>query len=96
MIQKNPHDVRMHYNLAEAHFSAGHTVEALKCFERLKQSPGVSPNLYIRIAASYEKLGNPRMAQKTLHELLAKNLPVDAKQTVQAALVQLNQRYQLS
>ena len=96
MIQKTPLDTRLQYNLAEAHFSAGNTVEALKCFERLKQSPGISPNLFIRIAACYEKLGNPLMAQKTLHELLAKNLPVDAKQTIQAALSKLNQRYQLS
>ncbi len=96
MIQKDPRDTRLQYNLAEAHFSAGNTIEALKSFERLKQSPGISPNLYIRIATCFEKLGNPLMAQKTLHELLAKNLPVDAKQTIQSALAKLNQRYQLS
>ncbi len=96
MLQKNPQDGRLWYNLAEAHFGAGNTVEALKTFERLKGSPQISPNLFIRIAACYEKLGNPRKAQNTLQELLSRNIPADAKHTIQTALAKLNQQYQLS
>ena len=96
LIQKNPHDPKMWYNLAETHFSSGKTAEALQCFERLKQTPAITPNLFIRIAACHEKLGNPRAAQRSLKELLAKNIPPDARNTVQMALNKLNGRYQLS
>lgn len=96
LIQKNPQDPRLWYNLAESHFSAGNTAEALKAFERVKQAPGANPNTYLRIAICYEKLGNPRMAQFSLKELLAQNLPASAKQDIQNTLAKLNQRYQLS
>ncbi|EKD48798.1 MAG: designed protein CTPR3, partial [uncultured bacterium] len=97
MIQKNPQDHRLWHNIAEAHFSAGNTIEALKSFERVKKAMGANnPNTYLRIASCYEKLGNPRMAQAHLKELLSKNIPAPAKQTIEDTLSKLNQQYQLS
>ncbi len=96
LLKENPQDSRLGYNLAEAHFSAGNTVEALKTFEQLKIIPTINPNLYVRIAACYEKIGNPLMAKKTLQELLSKNIPQDAKHTIQTALAKLNQQYKMS
>ncbi len=96
MLQKNPSDSKLWYNLAETYFGQGKTVEALKTFERLKHNPAISPNLYIRIAACYEKIGNPLMAKRTLQELLTRNIPEDAKQTVKTALAELNQHYHMS
>ena len=96
MLLKNPHDPKTQYNLAEAHFSDGKIVEALECFERLKRNNAITPNLFIRIASCYEKLGNPHRAKLALEELLQKKLPSDAKTTVQAALQKLIQQYRLS
>lgn len=96
LLQKNSNDVQLWHNLAEAHFSAGNTVEALKTFERIKQASGANPNTYMRIASCYEKLGNPRMAQSSLKDLLAQNLPAEARQQVQTALSKINQQYRLT
>ena len=96
MIRKYPQDAKIWYNLAETHFSAGRTVDALNCFEKLRKNPAISPNLYIRIAACYEKIGNPQRAKHTLEELLRKNLPPDAKQIVMTALHKLAQTYHLA
>ncbi len=59
LITKNPHDAKVWYNLAETHFSGEKIKEALHCFERLAHSPDIAPNLFVRIATCYEKLGNP-------------------------------------
>lgn len=96
LLQKNPDDVRLWHNLAESHFSAGNALEALKMFERVKQTPHAHPNTYMRIAACYEQLGNPRMAQSSLKQLLQQPIPKDAKQQVQTALSKINQQYRLS
>ncbi|MFC1870651.1 tetratricopeptide repeat protein [Candidatus Dependentiae bacterium] len=96
LLQKSPNDGRLWHNLAESQFSAGNTAQALKAFERVKLIPGAHPNTYMRIASCYEKLGNPRMAQSSLKELLRQPIPEEAKQSVQTALSKINQQYRLS
>lgn len=96
LLQKTPEDPRAWYNLAESYFSAGRTSEALTAFLKLKNSPGITANLFIRIAACQEKLGNPRAAKSSLEELLAMNLPEDARQTVTQARNKLVAQYRLS
>lgn len=96
LLQKTPHDPKLWYNLAETHFSAGNTSQALAAFSRLKNSPGITPNLFVRIAACHEKMGNYTLARQSLDELLRKNLPEDARQTVVQARNKLVEQYKLS
>ena len=93
LLRKNPQDSRIWYNLAETYFSAGNTHQALDYFSRLKGLPGIGPNLYIRIAACYEKLGMMKQAKNTLQELLAQKLEPHDKQIVQAAIQKLSEQY---
>ena len=95
LSHKNPQDLKVWYNLAEAYFSAGNVFAALAHFERLKHIPVVAPNLHLRIAACYEKLGNPRQAKVTLEELLRKKLPDVVKDTVRLTLHKLVEQYHL-
>ena len=96
IIRANPRDTRTLYNLAETHFSAGKTQKALECFNRIKNLPGITPNVFTRIATCYEKLGNPMQAKHTLQELLCKNIPPEARQSIEDSLHKLIARYKLA
>lgn len=96
LIQQHPQDMRFRYNLAEAYFSAGKTTTALAHFDRLKGLPGITPNIFLRIASCHEKLGNPRQAKKTLEDLLKKNMPPDMKKQLELTLNKLVTQYKLS
>ena len=93
LVQRDPQDSRLWYNLAEAHFSAGNTQKALEYFNRLKGLPGIGLNLYIRIAACFEKIGLMAQAKQSLQELLQKPLNQDDRVTVQAAINKLQEQY---
>ena len=96
LIQQNPQDMRWRYNIAEAYFSAGKINSALAEFDRLKNLPGITPNVFLRIAACHEKLGNPRQAKSSLEDLLKKNLPQDARKQLELAHNKLITQYKLS
>ena len=96
MSAQYPQDMRMSYNLAEAYFSTGKTDRALAHFNRLKDLPGITPNLFLRIAACHEKLGNPHQAKHSLEELLRKNLPKESRQQLEVALHKLVTQYGLT
>ncbi len=96
MLTHNASDAKVWYNLAETYFSAGRTQDALGCFERLTRSSEISPNLFLRIAACHEKLGQPQKAKQMLELLLHKNIPASAKETVITALQTLKQQYHLA
>lgn len=96
MIHKNPTDAKLWYNLAETHFSAHRFKDALTCFERIAQHPDITPNVFVRIAACHETLGNPHKAKQILETLLHKNLPVSAKNVITTALQKLIQQYHLA
>jgi tetratricopeptide (TPR) repeat protein len=96
LILQNPQDIRLQYNLAEAYFSAGNTSTALAHFDRLKNLPGITPNVFLRVAACHEKLGNPRQAKNSLEELLKKNLPPEARKQLEIAHNKLMTQYKLS
>lgn len=96
LLQQHPQDMRMRYNLAEAYFSAGKTQNALAQFDQLKNLPGITPNVFLRVAACYEKLGNPRQAKNSLEELLQKKMPADARKQLELAHNKLVTQYKLS
>jgi tetratricopeptide (TPR) repeat protein len=96
LIQQNPQDIRSRYNLAEAYLSAGKTNTALAHFDRLKNLPGITPNIFLRVAACHEKLGNPYQAKSSLEELLKKNIPQDARKQLEIAHNKLVAQYKLS
>lgn len=96
MLHKNGADAKIWYNLAETYFSSDQTKEALACFERIAQSPDITPNIFVRIAACYEKLGNPQKAKQILTTLLHKNIPAQAKEVITTALHKLTAQYHLT
>lgn len=96
MIHIYPQDMRMRYNLAEAYFSSGKTELALNEFNKLKSQPGITPNLFLRIAACHEKLGNPHQAKRSLEDLLRRDLPQDTRKQLEVALHKLVTTYQLT
>ncbi len=95
-LKANPQDAKTLYNLAETHFSAGKPREALACFTRIKNIPGISQNVFLRIARCHEKLGNTRLAKNTLDELLQHNIPTENRQQIEIARNRLVERYKLS
>lgn len=96
MLSKDPQDAKLWYNLAEAHLGAGRATQALSCYERLRYAPGITPTLFVRIAACYEMLKDPVNARKALMEVLDKNLCEADRKTVQNAIAKLNQQYKLA
>ncbi len=96
MIAKNSRDSKLWYNLAETHLKVGRTKEALACFERIANNPDITPAIFVRIAACYETLGNPKKAIQMLETLLHKNIPDVLKENVTSVLHKLHQQYRFT
>lgn len=96
LLKTNPRDATIAYNLAETYFKLEKTQLALEYFTRVKSVPGISLTAFTRIAACYEKLGNVPHAKLVLEELLGKNLPQEARKTIESALANLKARYKMA
>ncbi len=96
IVRNNPNDAKAWFNLGETHLRAERTTQALECFGRIKHLPGITPNVYLRMAVCYEKQGEIYQAKSMLEELLQKNIPQPARQSVETELQKLVTQYKIS
>jgi len=82
--------------LGEYYFVTGNSPQALSCFLRVKTM--IAPTVYLmtRLAACYERIGNPAEARNTLTELLALSVPAETVKQIEEARTNLIQRYNLT
>ncbi len=92
-LQEKPNDIRVVYNLGETYFMLNRIQDALVYFEKTKASGQLIPQLYIRMASCYEKLGKPDKSKESLRELISKNIPPQLKNKAQQLMVQLDKKY---
>jgi len=83
--------------LGECYFMKDMPQQALNCFVNSKKHPHVNPTyLLTRLAACYEKVGNPQAAYTVLGELLTMGVDEAMATRVQNLRQELVQRYQLT
>ena len=66
MLTRNPHETKVIYNLGEAYLKLNETEKALACFKKIETHIEQVPQLHIRMAACYARLGKFGAAQQLL------------------------------
>lgn len=96
LVDSNPNDKRSLYNLGETFFSLKEPKSALKCFKLLLDDTKTFPQARVRMAACWEKMGDPKKSQLLLRELLTiKGVPTDMKLAAHNVLQNLQKKYNL-
>jgi len=93
LTQQNPQDIRSWYNMGETCLHLNKPQEALTAFERIQDRTTEFPHLPIRIAACYEKTGNPLRSKQLLEQLLVSPAPDNVKGMARGLITQLNEAY---
>jgi tetratricopeptide (TPR) repeat protein len=88
----NQNDPRLWYNLGETQFSLGNHRESLKWFEKVGQLPTAPANAYLRIAACYETLEQPKEAYAILTAMRNRPMEAEALKTVKSLMADLEKR----
>lgn len=92
----NPEDTRTWYNLGEALFKIGDYQTSVETFEHIRKFNQQLPQMNLRIASCYEKLGNHFQAEEALEELITMKrtagIPDNVKNLAREYLAQIKHR----
>lgn len=95
-LARTPHDEHLLYTFAESLLAINQVYQALDAFNIIKKKGIVSPQLYLRIAVCYEKMGTPDQAVRTLEELVRCNMGPEVNDKAGGCIAQLKQRYNIA
>jgi tetratricopeptide (TPR) repeat protein len=94
LLATNASDIRIHFNLGEVYLMEENYCEALKCFKQIEAHSTKLPQVHIRLAHCYEKMGNLDAARNEL-QILAHNSRADnrLRSNAEQLLIQLHAHY---
>ncbi len=94
ILAMRPDDIRVWYNLGESYLMQANFQEALHCFNRIEPQWEKLPQVRIRLAHCYEKLGNAPASYKELQTLTkAPKVAANLRNQAQQLMSQLEQHY---
>lgn len=86
-------DARVWYNLGESYWKQDNIQEALNCFNKVQELKFALPNVPIRIAQCYEKLGNIKEASTLFEQVInTPTIPDQLKTVAHVSLAQLKSK----
>lgn len=94
ILAHKPNDARVWYNLGESYLMQEKFPDALACFKRIEPQWEKLPQVRIRLANCYEKIGNTHEAFKELQILAdARTIPANMRLQAKNLIGQLEQHY---